>query len=45
MDPLIVAERVATTDYDKYLTIKDIENELRDGQRGVNGIGAIGKRR
>lgn len=45
MDPLIVAERVATTDYDKYLTIKDIENELRDGQRGVNGIGAIGKKK
>lgn len=45
MDPLIVVERVATTDYDKYLTIKDIENELRDGQRGVNGIGAIGKKK
>lgn len=45
MDPLIVAERVATTDYDKYLTIKDIENELRDGQRGVNGIGAMGKKK
>lgn len=45
MDPLIVAERVATTDYDKYLTIKDIESELRDGQRGVNGIGAIGKKK
>lgn len=45
MDPLIVAERVATTDSDKYLTIKDIEEELRDGQRGVNGIGAMGKRK
>lgn len=45
MDPLIVAERVATTDYDKYLTIKDIESELRDGQRGVNGIGAMGKKK
>ena len=45
MDPLIVAERVPTTDYDKYLTIKDIESELRDGQRGVNGIGAMGKKK
>ena len=45
IDPLIVAERVATTDYDKYLTIKDIESELRDGQRGVNGIGAMGKKK
>lgn len=45
MDPLIVAERVATTDYHKYLTIREIENELRDGERGVNGIGAMGKKK
>lgn len=44
IDPLIVAERVATTDYAKYITIQDIEDELRDGQRGVNGIGARGKK-
>ena len=44
IDPLIVAERVATTDYAKYITIQDIEVELRDGQRGVNGIGARGKK-
>ena len=45
LDPLIVAERVATTDYNKYITIKDIEDELRDGERGVNGIGAMGKKK
>lgn len=45
IDPLIVAERVATTDYHKYITIKDIEDELRDGERGVNGIGAMGKKK
>ena len=45
LDPLIVAERVATTDWNKYLTIRDIEDELRDGERGVNGIGAMGKKR
>lgn len=45
IDPLIVAERVATTDWNKYLTIRDIEDELRDGERGVNGIGAMGKKR
>ena len=44
IDQLIVAERVATTDYTKYITIQDIEDELRDGQRGVNGIGARGKK-
>ena len=45
IDPLIVAERVATTDFNKYITIRDIEDELRDGERGVNGIGANGKKK
>lgn len=43
MDPLIVAEKVATTEKYKYITIEDIENELRDGKQGVSGIGANGK--
>lgn len=45
IDPLIVAERVATTNFNKYITIKDLEDELRDGERGVNGIGAMGKKK
>ena len=45
IDPLIVAERVATTSYQKYVTINDIEEELRDGERGVGGIGAMGKKK
>jgi len=45
IDPLIVAERVATTDCYKYLTIKEIEEELRDGERGINGVGAMGKKK
>lgn len=45
LDPLIVAERVATADYNKYLTIRDIEDDLRDGERGVSGIGAMGKKK
>lgn len=40
LDPLIVAEKIATTDNIKYITIRDIEDELRDGKRGVGGIGA-----
>ena len=39
----IVAEKVATTEKYKYITIEDIENELRDGKQGVSGIGANGK--
>jgi len=33
LDPLIVAEKIATTENIKYVTIRDIENELRDGKR------------
>lgn len=36
MDPIIVAEKVAIADEKKFVTIKDIEDELRDGQRGVS---------
>lgn len=45
MDPIIVAEKVAITDEKKFVTIKDIEGELRDGQRGVSGIGGNGKKK
>lgn len=44
-DPLIVAERIATTDSDRYLSIDDIKDELRDGENGVSGIGSMGKRK
>lgn len=40
LDPLIVAKNVAITDSEKYIRIDDIENELRDGKRGISGIGA-----
>ena len=43
LDPLIVAEKVATTERYKYITIDDIAYELRDGKDGVSGIGAKGK--
>ena len=43
IDPLIIAEKVATTEQYKYITIDDIEKELRDGKKGVGGIGANGK--
>ena len=43
LDPLKIAEKVATTDYLKYITIEDIYRELRDGKKGIDGIGAQGK--
>jgi spore coat assembly protein len=44
LDPLIVAEKVALTDKYRYITINDIENELRDGKKGIDGIGANRKK-
>lgn len=43
IDPIIVAEKVAYTERYKYITIEDIESELRDGRKGIDGIGANGK--
>ena len=44
-DPLIVAERIATTNSEYYITIDDIAIDLRDGKEGIGGIGARGKKR
>ena len=44
LDPLIVAKNVAITDQNKYITIDDFVNELRDGKKGINGLGARGKK-
>ena len=43
LDPLIVAEKVATTSEYKYITIDDIVKELRDGKKGIGGVGSNGK--
>ncbi|MBO4816177.1 MAG: sporulation peptidase YabG [Clostridia bacterium] len=40
MDPLKVARKIATTNEFDYIRIEDIEKELRDGRRGIGGIGA-----
>ncbi|MCI9178211.1 MAG: sporulation peptidase YabG [Clostridia bacterium] len=45
MDPLIVAEKIATTKEENFVTIQDIEEELRDGQRGISGVGGRGKKK
>lgn len=37
-DPLIVAEKVATTDNHEYIRIDDFAYELRDGKKGIDGI-------
>ena len=44
LDPLVVAKNVAITDKNKYITIDDFVDELRDGKKGINGLGARGKK-
>lgn len=43
LDPLVIAEKIAFTEKYKYVSIDDIAEELRDGKKGVSGIGANGK--
>ena len=44
MDPLIVAEKIAITNRNKFVTIKDIERELREGKKSIDGSGVMGKK-
>lgn len=43
MDPIVVAEKVATTINTRHVMIEDIVKDIRDGKKGVNGVGARGK--
>ena len=44
LDPLIVAEHVATTEKYKFIKVDDFEQELRDGRQGIDGLGCMGKK-
>ena len=44
MDPLVVAEKVATTDRNRIITTRDITAELNDQGKRVGGRFAKGKR-
>ncbi len=35
LDPLVIAKKIATTESIDYVTMGDLEYELRDGRRGV----------
>ena len=44
MDPLIVAEKIATTPKNIFITTNDLISKLRDGKNGVDGMGSIGQK-
>lgn len=43
VDPLIVAEKIAVTEEYKFVTSNEISREIKEGAKGVSGIGARGK--
>ena len=45
IDPLIVAKVVATTDKKKYISAREISKMVKEGEQGVSGIGAKGKKK
>ncbi|MBQ3145634.1 MAG: sporulation peptidase YabG [Clostridia bacterium] len=45
VDPLIVAEKIAITEDYKFVSSYEIAKEIKEGAKGVSGIGARGKRR
>lgn len=44
IDPLIVAEKIATTDKTKFISSNEIAKEIKEGERRISGIGAMGKK-
>ena len=45
IDPLIVAKAVATTDKRIYISAREISKMIKEGEQGVSGIGARGKKK
>lgn len=44
IDPLKIAEKVATTDNSQYITAEDISQIVKNGKDGISGIGGKGKK-
>lgn len=45
IDPLIIAHKVAITDNNKYVSIYDILKDIKEGEKGISGIGTKGKKK
>lgn len=41
--PLIVAKKIALTENCKFITAREISSEVREGERGISGVGVKGK--
>lgn len=45
VDPIIVAEKIATTNRNIYISPAEMIKEIREGEKGVSGVGVTGKKR
>ena len=45
IDPLIVAEKIAVSDRSKFVSSYEIAREIKEGEKGISGIGAMGKKK
>ena len=45
VDPIIVAEKIATTNRNIYISPAEMIKEIREGEKGVSGVGVMGKKR
>ena len=43
IDPIIVAQKIATTQNNLYISSKEIASLIKEGERGISGIGVKGK--
>jgi spore coat assembly protein len=45
IDPIIVAEKIATTDEGIFVTGYEVAREIKEGTQGISGKGARGKKK
>lgn len=45
VDPLIVAGKIAGTDKNTFVSGYEISKLIKEGEKGISGVGAMGKKR
>ena len=45
IDPIVVANKIATTEKNVYISAKEISKLIKEGEKGVSGIGTRGKKK
>ncbi len=45
IDPLILAKKIATTEENKFVSCSDVARLIKEGEKGICGIGVKGKLR